>query len=431
MCSNCDARQELMINLKQFEKWATKLYPLATKQNCKRIFLALASDSNYDHGDDAREHDTRTTDDTDRKSSFGRLRQRVTDAYQNKSASNSTTNLTKLTSKHEIQSHDKTVYGGITMLRFCGYVNELITSYQIEQNECQGIKISLESHLRSMSERILYHIRGVSDMTGLPPYYGFVILTDYHLIFQGTALTTRTTCIKLSDAKLEIGRAKIGGFLKRDTALRVCCSSGTFTWNVVNIRSLRRDQLYWSIWTMVRAHELASNVKRILNENDNTIRDDALLQKIKRRIIVEAADDVLRQNALQNLMLVQNKSALKFDAVPFVRFATLSEKKQYVLNIRNELNDIEMATKQTSTQQSGITLSSIFTPITGIINKTDRKEENYMDPLLVMESRKYSKLQSDFERDSKLEKLKKIQGEKREEFDLREFFKYIKILRIE
>ena len=33
-------------------------------------------------------------------------------------------------------------------------------------------------------ERILYHIRGAADMTGLPPYYGFVILTDYHLIFK-------------------------------------------------------------------------------------------------------------------------------------------------------------------------------------------------------------------------------------------------------
>ena len=41
MCSDhCDSNQsEPMINLKQFEKWAAKLYPLATKHNYKTYAL--------------------------------------------------------------------------------------------------------------------------------------------------------------------------------------------------------------------------------------------------------------------------------------------------------------------------------------------------------------------------------------------------------
>ena len=40
MCSNWDASQgEPIINRLQFEKWATKLYPLATKQNYQRYVL--------------------------------------------------------------------------------------------------------------------------------------------------------------------------------------------------------------------------------------------------------------------------------------------------------------------------------------------------------------------------------------------------------
>eukprot|EP01084_Bolivina_argentea_P008350 15651_1 len=151
---------------------------------------------------------------------------------------------------------------------FYGYVNELYNNFNIEQNKCGQIKLSLEQIILP-HERILYHIRGVSDMTGLPPYYGFVILTDYHLIFQGTALTTRTTAIKLNDNKLNIERCKIGGFLKRDTALKIYCNLGTFTWNVVNIKNTRRDQLFWSIWTMIKAHELCRNIQIILNENRN------------------------------------------------------------------------------------------------------------------------------------------------------------------
>ena len=170
------------------------------------------------------------------------------------------------------QEMNKSIYGGITMARFCGYVKALEQELSIEQRECQGMESLVGGH-----ERILYHIRGVSDMTGLPPYYGFVILTDYHLIFQGyvfgdcsplkcalkrshceyppsftvyfrTALTTRTTVIKLNDERLEVEKAKIGGFLKRDTALKICSEQGTFSWNVVNIKSVRRDELFWSIW---------------------------------------------------------------------------------------------------------------------------------------------------------------------------------------
>ena len=41
MCSQSDAAAEPTVNLKQFEKWAIKLYPLATAQNYKRCARSL------------------------------------------------------------------------------------------------------------------------------------------------------------------------------------------------------------------------------------------------------------------------------------------------------------------------------------------------------------------------------------------------------
>lgn len=198
-------------------------------------------------------------------------------------------------------------------------------------------------------------------MTGLPPYYGFVILTDYHLIFQGTALTTRTTIIKLDDERLEVEKAKIGGFLKRDTALKIVSTQGTFSWNVVNIKSVRRDELFWSIWTMIKAHDLAKKCGSILRgelsagTSPNEVADEGLLVKLKRRIIVEAAEDVLRQNALQSLL---GEQKLPFDAVPFVRYGTTLQKRQYVLSIQQELTAIEE--RFTQTRKGGV-IGSLFT----------------------------------------------------------------------
>ena len=382
-----------------------------------RVFIALASDSKSNP--DPKVAEKEKTEDDSLIGSFGRLRQRVVD-YKSNQQQNKQLNVKQMnTSKH-----DKSVYGGIGMQRFCEYVQQLDANFNIEQNECANVKSSLEQSEKcqiSTTERILYHIRGVSDMTGLPPYYGFVILTDYHLIFQGTALTTRTTCIKLNDTKLQVERAKIGGFLKRDTALKVVCDQGEFTWNVVNIKSVRRDQLFWSIWTMMKAHELSENVKKILtehnnsNESDFTISDD-LLMKIKRRLIVEAAEDVLRQNALQNVL----EKEPKFDAVPFVRYATMSDKKKYVINLAKEL--IAIATKQNDSQS---VMSSIFGGF------TKSKQAKYIDPDNNIRLKKYNRLKKDFEREDKCKKLEEFKSRKREEFDIRDFFKYIKILRIE
>lgn len=120
MCSNCDTSQEPIINRLQFEKWATKLYPLATKQNYQRyvcstiyifsiflcvyprtvplthytdhgnfagfkpflhqinrVFLALASDGTNNKQPEENESNS-DNDDGSRKGSFGRLRQRMT-----------------------------------------------------------------------------------------------------------------------------------------------------------------------------------------------------------------------------------------------------------------------------------------------------------------------------------------------------------------
>eukprot|EP01084_Bolivina_argentea_P067751 123332_1 len=416
MCSNCDTNIEPMVNLKQFEKWATKLYPLATKQNYKRIFLALANDINDDIISDINDDDTR-------KGSFGkRVRQHISD-YKN---SNKNNNIREV---KERERHDKIIYGGILMNRFCGYVTELYNNFNIEQNECGQVKLSLEQIIQP-HERILYHIRGVSDMTGLPPYYGFVILTDYHLIFQGTALTTRTTAIKLNDNKLSIERCKIGGFLKRDTALKIYCDLGTFTWNVVNIKNTRRDELYWSIWTMRQAHKLCQNIQIILNENNKnknsnelSNKDEELIMKIKRKIIVEAADDVLRQNSLQNLF-EKNKYKEKFDCVAFVRYATRSQKKLYVVNISEELNDIEYSQNSNKSM-----MSSLFG--FGSSNIDDEKNNKFIDPDNEIKLQEYKQLKNDFERENKMKKLNVLVDKKREEFELKQFFKYLKILRIE
>merc|ERR1719334_2919517 len=183
------------------------------------------------------------------------------------------------------------------MRSFCAYVAALESAHALSVGvgECEGVRASLGDCLGA-HERFLYHIRGVSDMTGLPPYYGFVVLTDYHLVFQGTALTTRTTSIKLNDERLEVEKAKIGGFLKRDTALKIVSEQGTFSWNVVNIKSLRRDELFWSIWTMIKAHELAERCASILREQGaagngkEVAMSEEMVINLKRRIIVEAAE---------------------------------------------------------------------------------------------------------------------------------------------
>jgi len=439
MCSNCDTNQEPMINRVQFEKWATKLYPLATKQNYQRVFLALASDASNNDAADLKLTSTASESGLEeesagsaRKGSFGRLRQRLNGGKPSRSMSS--------LKDANANKQEKSIYGGISMQKFCGYVKELEANFNIEQNECQGIKDSLEQQKECQDfaghERILYHIRGVSDMTGLPPYYGFVILTDYHLVFQGTALTTRTTCIKLSDVSLGIERTKIGGFLKRDTALKVQCDQGTFTWNVVNIKNTRRDQLYWSIITMQHAHQLAENCGDILTElmkheqrergNASPITDE-LLMKIKRKIIVEAAEDVLRQNAIQNHL--ENKE--KFDAVPFVRYATQKEKEEYIKHIRDELQDMEL---RHIGSNDGV-ISSMFKGIMygGSHSKhmEEKKMDECIDPEEQMKLKKYKILRSEFERENKMKKLDRVAQEKREEFDLRDFYKYIKILRIE
>ena len=76
--------------------------------------------------------------------------------------------------------------------------------------------------------------------------------------------------------------------------------------------------------------------------------------KIRRKIIVEAGDDVLRQNVLHNLLTTE-----EVDAVPFVRllrYATTSQTKQYVKQIGDELDEIEM-----KENASNYGISSIFT----------------------------------------------------------------------
>ena len=215
--------------------------------------------------------------------------------------------------------------------------------------------------------------------------------------------------------------------LKRDTALRIQCAQGTFTWNVVKIKSDRRDQLYWSIWTMIRAHELAENAAAILDElqqsNDDARGKEELLMKIKRKIIVEAADDVLRQNSLQNILDAKDG---KFDTVPFVRYATLKEKKEYVKQIRDELLRFEM-----KTMASNSVISSIYEGIMGRAGQVEEAKLEYIDPDEEVKLRKYNSLKKDFEREHKLKTLDKIKQEQRVDFDLREFFKYLKILKIE
>lgn len=399
------------------------------------VFLALASDVDA-NGDTSNEPADPAPMNND--SSFGRfgnqLRQRMNEYTQNSKPKRSLSRESNISNNIQ-QEMNKSIYGGITMTRFCGYVKALAEMFSIEQRECQGMESLLSGH-----ERILYHIRGVSDMTGLPPYYGFVILTDYHLIFQGTALTTRTTSIKLNDDRLEVEKAKIGGFLKRDTALKITSEQGTFSWNVVNIKSVRRDELFWSIWTMIKAHELAERCASILreegaagsgNKGDGAM-DEEMVVNLKRRIIVEAAEDVLRQNALQSLLSNDQKNP--FDAVPFVRYGTATQKRDYVLCIKRELVAIE---EQLGQRASGGVIGSLFTGI-GLIGGGSRKNTDprsvtpdTVDPDEAIRMKKYAALKSDFERETRAKKLEAVSTSERVEFDVMEFLKHIKGMKFE
>jgi len=431
MCSNSDSGREV-ITLRAFEKWATKLHPLATKLNYKRVFLALATDVNAERDKPPPSPPTLQpaggSDSSFSRLGMNQLRQRVVGYAQN-SYSNRTASSKELNSNIQ-QKMNKSIYGGISMARFCGYVKALQHQMSIEERECGGMESLVSGH-----ERILYHIRGVSDMTGLPPYYGFVILTDYHLIFQGTALTTKTTVIKLNDKRLEVEKAKIGGFLKRDTALKICSEQGTMSWNVVNIKSVRRDELFWSIWTMMKAHELAERCGPMLREeagagsgHREAALDEEMVVKLKRRIIVEAADDVLRQNALQSMLSNDERA---FDAVPFVRYGTASQKKDYVLSLRADLTAIEERLIQHRSAGKGV-IGSLFTGslFPGRKGSDHSVSADTVDPDDAIRMRKYAALKSDFERESRAKALQRVNDE-RVEFDVMEFVKYIKVVRVE
>ena len=176
----------------------------------------------------------------------------------------------------------------------------------------------------------------------------------------------------------------------------------------------------------MKAHELSENVGHILSKygNDSSDTDaqisDDLLLKLRRRIIVDAADDTLRQNALQNAL----EKEPKFDAVPFVRYATMEEKRKYVLNLKEELFSIQV---NENDQQS--VMSSIFGGIIG--SKSRTKSTEYIDPESAAKLKKYKRLKKDFEREDKSKKLGEFKTKKHEEFDIRDFFKYLKIIRIE
>merc|ERR1712130_618532 len=86
--------------------------------------------------------------------------------------------------------------------------------------------------------------------------------------------------------------------------------------------------------------------------------DEEMVINLKRRIIVEAAEDVLRQNALQSPLSNDQKNP--FDAVPFVRYGTATQKRDYVLCIKRELVAIE---EQLGQRASGGVIGSLFTGI--------------------------------------------------------------------
>ena len=102
-----------------------------------RVFIALAWDSKSNP--DPKVAEKEKTEDDSLIGSFGRLRQRVVD-YKSNQQQNKQLNVKQMnTSKH-----DKSVYGGIGMQRFCEYVQQLDANFNIEQNECANVKSSLE-----------------------------------------------------------------------------------------------------------------------------------------------------------------------------------------------------------------------------------------------------------------------------------------------
>lgn len=280
---------------------------------------------------------------------------------------------------------------------FCTYVNELQINFEIEMNECPTIKSTLVNYM-SDKERILYYIKGVSDMTSVPPFFGFVVLTDYHLIFHGSALVTRTTSIDLTEVNISIVRTKIGGFFQRDTALKI---NDTWVWNIANINCKRRDELFWNIQTMLNAHELSSMV----NEENNELKN-----KIKRKIIREASDDILRQNALKSMVMSEES-----DAIPYLLYANINQKMEYISEIRNAFKIIEKE------HSSANVLSSLWMTFTD--HQLNESKEHNLDPIQELHNIEYEIIGEEIE----------YRGQERiyEEFDVKEFYKWIKILRIE
>jgi len=411
MCSHCDSRREPIINLSAFEKWATKLHPLATPRNYKRVFLALASDPNPERNPKS---NASPSEAVGNRLGIGVLRQRVTEYAQ------SSAKVKASESRSIGDEFSRSVYGGITMSRFCGFVEAVGHQLTIGQRECQGME-----SLVTATERILFHIRGVSDMTGLPPYYGFVVLSDRRVVFQGTALTTKTTAIPLDDPQLSVERVKIGGFLKRDTALKVVSAQGTMSWNVVNMKSARRDDLFWSIWTMIKAHELAAQSASILSER-NVVANEERQSILRRRIIVEAAEDVLRQNALQSLRAKEGTDGV-FGALAFVRFATAQQQRDAVVAMEGELRSIEqqMATAQRPKW-------SLFRGLRGNKQRADTGGSlSAVDPVDALEMRKWTALNIETERENKAKALAEASTAERVEFDAMAFLNHLKVLRVE
>ena len=189
----------------------------------------------------------------------------------------------------------------------------------------------------------------------------------------------------------------------------------------------------------MKAHELAERCGSILreegasgNSNKEAPLDEEMVVKLKRRIIVEAAEDVLRQNALQSLL--SNEQNGPFDAVAFVRYGTAQQKAEYVLSIKRELTSIEEQFSQK--RAGGGVIGSLFTGI-GLIGGGSRKGTDHsagddtVDPDDAIRMRKYAALKSDFERENRAKKLEAVTTSERVEFDVMEFLKYIKVLRIE
>merc|ERR1712228_987461 len=157
------------------------------------------------------------------------------------------------------------------------------------------------------------------------------------------------------------------------------------------------------------------------NESKDVLKDD-LLMKIKRRLIVESAEDVLRQNALQNVL----EKEYKFDAVPFVRYATASDKKEYVINLKKEMIAYNVY-KQNDSQS---VMSSIFGGIMGQKAETNNLTKD-LDPDNNIKLKKYNRLKRDVERENKYKKMEEFKSAKHGEFDIRDFIKLFKILRME